>query len=62
MLKAAAWRLAILVHATPAAIMAMDARGLKEIVEQRLHGGARGQGRLRGDARRLVEKIKRLRQ
>ncbi len=59
MLKAAAGRLAALVHTTPASILAADAETLKVMLHKLVSGPVRD-SRF-GDAQRLAKKIIRLR-
>ena len=59
MLKAAAGRLAALLHTTPASILAADAQALGVMVRALISGPVRD-SRF-GDARRLANKVIRLR-
>jgi hypothetical protein len=61
MLKAAAWRLARIVHSKPAALVAMGLPDLLELIDKKC-GRVHTYGGDRGDALRLTAKIKRLRQ
>ncbi len=61
MLKAAAWRLAKIVHAKPAALLAMKMATLEDLVEQKWPPGKLHRGGRRGEAMRLAAKIERLR-
>lgn len=60
-LKAAAWRLARLVHAKPASLMAMEPPALRDLIEQKCKRGQAYEWCPRGDALRLATKIIRLR-
>jgi len=61
MLKAAAWRLAKIVYARPAALLAMEIAALEELIEQKCPRKSRSETCQRGPAMRLLEKIVRLR-
>ncbi|HWE04526.1 MAG TPA: hypothetical protein VG326_19125 [Tepidisphaeraceae bacterium] len=61
MLKAAAWRLARIIHAKPAALLAMEIPALHELIEKKCPRKNVDKGSQRGDAMRLVAKVQRLR-
>ncbi len=61
MLKAAAWRLAKIVHAKPASLVAMEIAALEDLIELKCPQKHRFEASQRGDAMRLANKITRLR-
>jgi hypothetical protein len=61
MLRAAAWRLARIIHARPAALLGMEIPALQELFEQKCPKKVRHLGWQHGPAMRLLEKIDRLR-
>jgi hypothetical protein len=60
MLKAAAWRLARIVHSAPAALLTMELAAMKDLIQQKCPP-KKTRGSQRGDALRLAAKLERLR-
>jgi hypothetical protein len=61
MLKAAAWRLARLVHSAPASLLKMDHAAIEDLIELKCPPSKVRPGSPRGDAMRLAAKLERLR-
>jgi hypothetical protein len=61
MLKAAAWRLAKIVHAKPSSLVTMEIAALEDLIIEKCPQKHRFDGCQRGDALRLAAKITRLR-
>jgi hypothetical protein len=61
MLKAAAWRMAKVIHAKPASLLAMKVATLEDLIEQKCPPRKLHQRSGRGEMMRLLAKIARLR-
>jgi hypothetical protein len=61
MLKAAAWRLAKIIHSAPAALRAMNISALEDLIEQTCPATKPHEESQRGEAMRLAAKLERLR-
>jgi hypothetical protein len=61
MRKAAAWRLARIVHSKPAALLALDLPAIEALIEQKCPPKKLSPGGQWGEAMRLAAKIERLR-
>jgi hypothetical protein len=59
-LKAAAWRLARLLACRPSKLLVTEETALQDLIKER-YGGQKRQGSERGDAKRLANKMMRLR-
>jgi hypothetical protein len=60
MLKAAAWRLAQIIHVAPAALLRMSRPTTEELIAKKCPPGKPLQGGNRGNAMRLAAKLERL--